>query len=119
MQVSLKQEYKGQLGLHFNHITREFFYTLTQYAYPKYEPEVVKIEEGDEITVRSPHDGSIIIHRVVEFDYESHRRMNMETGTYHQMIGSQPVNGILTNIEPGYWFALFAEGYYADLVKHV
>lgn len=119
MQVSLKEEYKGQLSLHFNNVTREFHYTLTQYAYPKFEQEVIDIEDGDELTVRSPHDGSIVINRVVEFDYDSHRRMNMETGTFHQMIGSQPVKGILTNIEPTYWFNLFAHGFYADLVKHV
>lgn len=119
MKVSLKQEYKGQLGLHFNPVTRVFYYTLTYRNYPAYEPEVVFIEEGDELTVRSPEDGSVLIHRVVEFEYDSHRCMEMETGEYRQMIGQHPVEGILTNIEPTYWFNLFAQNAFADLVKNV
>ena len=119
MNVSLKEAYKGQLGLEFNSTTRECRYILTQHAYPKYEAEVVEVEEGDLITVRSPHDGSIVIHRVVEFDYEMNLRMDMETGKYHQFIAQHPVRGIMTNIEPTYWFNLFTQGYPADLVKTV
>lgn len=119
MNVVLKEEYKGQLGLKFNHVTREFSYILTHHSYPNYLAEVVDIEEGDELTVRSPQDGSILMHRVVEFDYDIHKQMNMETGTFHQMISHQPVKGILKNIEPTYWFNLFAQGYIADLIKKV
>lgn len=119
MKVSLKESYKGQLGLVFDPLSRECKYVLTQYAYPRFEPEVVDIEEGDEITIRSPHDGSILIHRVVEFDYESGLRMDIQTGKYHQFIATHPVRGIMTNIEPTYWFNLFSQGYPADLIKTV
>lgn len=119
MQVELKEHYKGQLELRFNNLTRQFEYTLVHYPYPKNERLVEEIEEGDELIVRSPQDGSIIIHRIVEFDYDSHKRMNMETGSMHQTVSGQPVTGILTNIEPTFWFNLFAQGYYADLIKKV
>lgn len=119
MKVSLKEEYKGQLGLEFNPLTSECKYILTQYAYPRFEAEIVEIEEGDELTVRSPHDGSIVIHRVVEFDYDSNLQMNINTGVYHQLIAGHPVSGIPPNIEPTYWFNLFTQGYPADLIKKV
>lgn len=119
MEVSLKEEYKGQLGLRFDNATREFTYVLTHYTYPNYEPSVVDIEEGDVLTVRSPVDGSILLHRVVEYDYETHKNMNLETGTMHQIISMQPVKGILKSVEPNYWFNLFTHGYHADLIKTV
>jgi hypothetical protein len=119
MEVSLKEEYKGQLGLRFDNTTREFTYVLTYYVYPKYESLVVEIEEGDLLTIRSPDDGSILLHRVVEYDYDTHKNMNLETGTMHQTISMQPVKGILKSVEPNYWFNLFVHGYYADLVKTV
>lgn len=119
MNVSLKEEYKGQLGLFFDNQTLACKYILTQHAYPRYEPEVVEIEEGDILTVRSPHDGSILIRRVVEFDYDVGLQMNIDTGQYRQFIGGHPVNGIPLNIEPTYWFNLFSQGYAAELVKHV
>jgi hypothetical protein len=58
-----------------------------------------------------------VISRVVEFDYETGKVMHPETGQYHQRISGQPVNGVLTNIEPTYWFNLFANGYFADLKR--
>lgn len=119
MQVSLKEHYKGQLALRFIEKDREFEYVLIHYPYPANQQTITPIEEGDELIVRSPHDGSIVIRRIVEFDYESHQRMNMETGAMHQMISMQPVRGILTNIEPTFWFNLFAQGYHADLIKEV
>lgn len=119
MQVSLKEEYKGQLGLKYDFVTREFSYILTHHSYPNYLPEIVDIEEGDELIVRDPNDGSILLRRIVEFDYDSHKQMDHETGTFHQMISFQRVKGIMTNIEPTYWFNIFAQGYIADLIKSV
>lgn len=119
MQVSLKEEYKGQLALKFDQANREFYYILGYREYPKYDYQEIEIEEGDELTVRSPLDGSVLIHRIVEFDYDSFKQMNLETGSMHQMVAMQPIRGIMKNIEPNYWFNCFAQNYPADLTKKV
>lgn len=119
MNVSLKEEYKGRLGLRYDYETHACDYVITQRAYPSYEPEVIKIEEGDLLTIRSPHDGSIIIHRIVELEYDTGLLMDIETGKYRQFIAGHPVNGIPPNIEPVYWFNMFTQEFPADLVKHV
>lgn len=112
--------YKGQLTLEFNQATREFGYALVHYTYPKHhEPQRVTIDEGDHIIIRTPTDGSVLIDRIVEFDYDSFKSMSLESGTFHQLVQNQPVNGILTNVDPSYWLNLFLNGYYADLTKKV
>ena len=119
MEISTKQKYEGQLGLRYDHRTAEFEYILTYHEYPKYMPEVVKLEDGDELVVRSPLDGSILMRRIVELDYESFRRMDHETGQFFQFVSGQRVKGVQTQVEPTYWFNLFAQGYFADLIKVV
>lgn len=111
-------QYKGQLTLEFDAVARHFNYALVHYTYPRqWEPQSVSIEPGDRLVIRSPLDGSIVIQRDVEFDYKSYQVMSHETGTMHQMVQNQPVNGILTDIEPTYWLNLFLNGYVADLYK--
>lgn len=112
--------YKGQLTLQFNRETHEFSYALVYYEYPRqHEPQFVTVDSGDDIVIRNPADGYLMLSRVVEYEYETGKAMNLETGKVHQMVAGQPVNGIMVGIEPTFWLNLFLNGYYADLKKKV
>lgn len=117
MKVSLKNAYRGQLGLKLDYTTHEYYYILIYSEYPSFERKEIRIKEGDELTIRNPSDGSILIHRKVEFDYDKFRIINLETGGRHQVVSNIPVTGVLTNIEPTYWMSLFTNAYPADLVR--
>lgn len=117
MEVSLKEETNGVLDLIYNNITGEFTYVLKHVEYPKYEIEYLPIEEGDVLTVRSHADGSVIIRRELELDYDSLKTMDMHDGKYYQLVMGRRLKGIQKNIEPNYWLQLFLTNHPATLTK--
>lgn len=117
MNVSLKTEINGVLDLIYDNRTGEFSYVLKHVQYPSYEIEIVKIEEGDVLTVRSLQDTSIVIRREVDFDYDSYKSMDIHTGKYYQMVLDRRVSGVQKNIEPSYWLQFFLNNHPATLVK--
>jgi hypothetical protein len=119
MKVALKEKYNGQLSLEYNALTGEFSYILVYQDWNSTELQAVKIEEGDEILIRNPHDGSPMIHRVVELDYDSHKQMDIDTGKYYQIVGGQRLKGVQVGVEPHFWLNMFIQRYNADLTKSV
>ena len=119
MKVVLKEEYKGQLSLRWVPLKREYEYILTHYTYPRDYADIAIIEEGDEIVIRQPGDGSIVMKRKIELERENFRQMDPSTGTFHQIVNGQPVSGLQKGLDPSYWLSLFNNGYHADLIKKV
>ena len=118
MDIKITDHYKGQLGLRYNQLECDFEYILSYGTYEtNYNIKVIEIQNGDELTIRSPDDGTIVHTLIVDFDYEAGKQMNIENGKMYQMVSFQPVNGLQKGLEPTYWFNFFVNGYYADLKR--
>lgn len=122
MNIELKEHYKGQLAVRYNHVEQHFEYSLiyaAQHLVAGLQPEVLHLKDGDELTIRNPVDGNIILKTTIDLDREAELRLNVLNNKFQQFIGNQPVEGIQKGVEPYFWVNLFNNGYYADVIRYL